>query len=173
MRTKHEEPRIWSPQGAGVVQLVPRRELRRVFGFAPAISGGTLEVFTQAEILNLKAWLAITAGQDTRVKLYTNNHAPAEGDTEANFTEMGATQSYAYVDLVAGTWVVNGSAPALAAYPQITWTFTAGGPTSIYGYFVIQQTSGKALWAELFAGGPFVVQNAGDQVKVTLQITLD
>jgi hypothetical protein len=167
------QPRIWTPEGAGAVRFVSRRELLRVFGFMPAISGGALVVFTQGEALNLKAWLNITAPQDIRVKLYTNNQSPVFGNTEANFTEMGAVQGYAYVDLTAGNWVISGSEPSLAAYPQITWSFTAGGPTSLYGYVVLQQTSGKALWAELFTGGPFVVQNLGDEVKVTPRITLD
>jgi hypothetical protein len=167
-----DAPRIWTPKGAGVVRFVPRRELWRALGLAPAISGGTLQVFSQGEGITFEALLNITAPQDLRVRLYTNNYTPIDASTEANFTEMGAVQSYAYVDLTAGNWVISGSEPKLAAYPQITWSFTAGGPTSIYGYTVGQQTSGKALWGELFTGGPFVVQNLGDEVKVTPKITL-
>ncbi len=179
LMTTGKSSRLWAPSGGGGVRLCSRYSLWRALGLMPAISGGTLEVFTQGETITLEALLNVTAPKNLRVLLFTNNHAPAEGDTEASFTEMGAVQSYAYVDLTAGSWVGSGSAPRSYAYPQITWTFTAGGPTSVYGYVVVQRSAGGAselaVWAESFSGsgGPFVVQNAGDQIKVTLNITAD
>jgi hypothetical protein len=166
-------PRVWTPQSGRPVTHASRAEIRRVFGLIPTIRGGALLVPNQAEDLGLQFFLNKTASQDLRLKLFTNNQTPGEAHTEADYTEMGAVQSYAYINLVAATWTITPGAPSSGAYPQQTWTFTAGGPTNVYGYFVIQQTSGKLMWAERFSGAPFVVQNNGDQIQVTLQITLE
>jgi len=159
--------------GGKGVRVVPLVELMRSFGYLPVIAGGALLVPNQAEVIMLKAFLNHTAPQDLDIKLYTNNKTPDEADTEADYTSMGAVQSYALVSLAASGWTVTPGAPTSAAYPQITWTFSSGGPTNVYGYFVVQRSSGKLMWAERFTGAPFVVQNSGDTIEVTPAITLE
>jgi hypothetical protein len=166
-------PRIWTHAGGKIV--VPGRSLvdvARAMGLVPILRGGALLVPNQAEQIGLEYFLAIDVPTDLTVKLYTSDTTPGETHTEATYTEMTATMSYVDVDLTAGSWVVTPGAPTSAAYPQIIWTFSAGGPVSIYGYFIVR-ADGKLMWAERFTGAPFVVQNAGDQVKVTLAITLE
>jgi hypothetical protein len=60
--------------------------------------------------------------------------------------------------------------PATAAYAQQTWTFTAGSAVTVYGYFITDTTTGLLLWAEAFTAAK-VVQNTGDQIIITPQIT--
>jgi hypothetical protein len=124
-----------------------------------------------AETIMLANFLNKTAPQDLTLKLYTNNVTPAEADTEASYTEA-AGNGYAAVDLVAANWVLTGGAPSSAAYPQVTYTFT-GALGNVYGYFVVQKVSGKLMWAEKFTNGPYNIQNNGDQIKVTPNITLE
>jgi hypothetical protein len=156
--------------GPFVKRLVSLPEMLRTMGFLLPISGGALVVLSQGESLALQALVNKTAPQTLVLKLFTNNVTPASGDTEATYTEM-AGQGYASVSLTPASWSTSGAAPTVISFPQTTFTFTAGGPTNVYGYFVIQTTSGKAIWSERFAGAPFVIQNAGDQIVMTPQIT--
>lgn len=132
-----------------------------------------LRVPNAAERLILRHFLNIGLPEDLDLKLYTNDRTPADTDTEAEYTEMGATQGYALVQVDASLWAITPGTPSVALYPQQVWTFAAGGPTSLYGYFVVQRMSGKLMWAERFASPPFVVRNAGDNLKVTPRVTLN
>jgi len=140
------------------------------------ISGGALVVPNIGEEVGLSLFLkdGVYAVDDLDIRLYTSNTTPGETDTFATYTEMTAVQSYALVGFTGASWVVTPGNPTTAAYPQITWTFSAGGPTSVYGYFVTERTSPFRLrWAERFTGAPFVVQNTNDQILITPQITLE
>jgi hypothetical protein len=104
------------------------------------------------------------------IKLYVNNYTPTENDTAASYTEM-STQGYAAKTLNRADWTISSSAGVTtASQPQQVWTFTAGAAVTVYGYFIIEATSGVILWAERFAN-PQVVQNDGDQIKVTPKFT--
>jgi len=122
-----------------------------------------------AEEVMLQNILNNVAPQNGRLKLYTNNITPAETDTEATYTEA-AGFGYASILLAAGSWTITPGAPTQAAYPEQTFTFS-GALGNVYGYFVVQDTSGKILFAERFSTGPFLIANAGDQIKVTMQFT--
>jgi hypothetical protein len=108
-------------------------------------------------------------GQDLLLKLYTNDKTPALGDLAADYTEMVGL-GYAAKTLTVGNWSYILGAPTKAIYPQQIWTFQAGGPIKVYGYYVVQASDGKLLWAERFlpAGSLpidyFVEQNEGDQI---------
>lgn len=124
------------------------------------------------ETLALKNFLNHTAPQDQLLKLFVNNVTPAEGDTAASYTEM-STQGYASKALTGTSWVVTPGAPTSAAYAQQTWTFDGtGGSTVVYGYYVVQASSGVLMFAERFGTPPTIVNN-GDQIKVTPTITAD
>lgn len=129
----------------------------------------SLVVPNAAEDLMLQNILNKTAPQDQRLKLYTNNITPAETDTEATFTEA-AGSGYADVALTGASWTITPGNPTSAAAAQQIFTFT-GALGNVYGYLVVQQTSGKILWSERFTNGPYNIQNNGDQIKVTPQFT--
>jgi hypothetical protein len=104
------------------------------------------------------------------LKLFVNNYTPVEGSTEASFTEM-STLGYAAKTLARANWTVatDGGGISSAVQPQQVWTFTAGTPVTVYGYYIIETTSGVILWAELLPS-PQVVQNNGDVIKITPRI---
>ena len=159
--------------GRLVRRYVTLVEFMRAFGYVPAIAGGALVVPNQGEDIGLKYFLNVDVPTDLTLRLYVDDTTPGKTDTEAaGYTEFGATMSYASVALTPGSWVFTPGAPSLAAYPIVTWTFTAGGPVSAYGYFVTR-ADGKLMWAERFTPvTPFTVANTGDKINVTPNITL-
>jgi hypothetical protein len=105
-----------------------------------------------------------------RLKLYTNNITPGETDVAGTYTEC-TLGGYAAIDLTAASWTITQGAPTSAAYPQQTFTFTAG-TASVYGYFVVGAVSGTLLFAERFTSGPYSITQNGDQIRVTPNFTL-
>jgi len=57
-------------------------------------------------------------------------------------------------------------------YAEQTWTFTGSFGATVYGYYVVQTTSGILMWAERDAS-PYTPANNGDQIKLTPKITAD
>lgn len=131
----------------------------------------TLLVPDQAESIALQNLLNKTAPQNMVMKLYKSNTTPAETDTEATYTEADFT-GYAAVTLTGASWTITGTAPTSAGYAQQSFTSSADQTTQqVYGYFVVQATSGKLMWAERFSDGPYPVSFNGDVVKITPTIT--
>jgi hypothetical protein len=122
------------------------------------------------ESVMLQNLLNKTAPQNMVLKLYTNNVTPGPTDTAGTYTEA-AGSGYAALTLTGSSWGMSAGNPTIAAYAQQTWTFT-GVVGNIYGYFVVQATSGILMWAEKFSDGPYNIQNNGDQVKVTPTLDL-
>lgn len=112
-----------------------------------------------------------TAPQDLVLCLFTNNITPAETDTTATYTEA-AGNGYANAALAGANWVVTEGAPSNASYAQQVFGFT-GALGNVYGYFLKRAASGRIAWAERFTGGPYDIQNNGDQIKITPTITFD
>lgn len=130
-----------------------------------------LVVPNQAEAIMLKAALNHTAPQNLTLKLFSSNTTPAETDTELTYTEVSGG-GYAAISLTATDWTFTEGAPSEASHLQKTFSFT-GSVGNVYGYYVVQATSGKLMWAERFTDGPYNIQNNGDAVKITLKITLE
>lgn len=129
----------------------------------PTASEKTLEDFM----------LGVTTPGNQILKLYVNNYTLVDATVAGDLTEM-STLGYAAKTLTKTSWVTtagSGGQPATSAYAQQTWTFTAGTPVTVYGYFITDTTSGLLLWAEAFSASK-VVQNTGDQIIITPQITL-
>jgi hypothetical protein len=105
------------------------------------------------------------------LRLYTNNYTPVEASLVGNFTEA-AGFGYSSVSLTPASWTTTPGNPTTAAYPQVTFTFT-GALGNVYGYYITQTTSGLLMWAELFTDGPYNIVNNGDQIKITLNLTLE
>jgi hypothetical protein len=125
-----------------------------------------------AEKTTLEFSLGVLVPGNQTLKLYVNDYVPDDTSVAASFTEM-STCGYAAKTLTKTSWVVTAGgvgAVASGAYAQQTFTFTAGGPTSVYGYFVIDVTSGLLLWAERFASFKSIA-NTGDQIIITPTIT--
>ena len=131
----------------------------------------TLLVPNASEAIILENFLNITAPEDLRLKLYSSDTTPSETDTELTYTETSGG-GYADVALVAGSWVVTPGNPSNAAYPEVTFSFT-GAAGNVYGYYGVQETSGALMWAERFTNAPLNIQNNGDEIRITLQITLE
>lgn len=131
----------------------------------------TIMVPNVGEGLALKNFLNHTAPQNQTLKLFTNNITPAETDTDATFTECSIT-GYSAKSLTGSSWTITEGAPSDAQYAQQTWTFTGGFGATVYGYFVVQTTSGILMWAERDAS-PYAPANNGDQILLTPKITAD
>jgi hypothetical protein len=127
----------------------------------------------QGETIALEALINKTAPQSLVLKLFKNNVTPAEADTEAGYTEADFT-GYGSVALTPATWTTTAGAPSDVSYPQQIFTSSAGSQNQpVYGYYIVQTTSGKLVAAERFADGPYTIVNNGDQIKVTPKITQD
>lgn len=132
----------------------------------------TFAVPQVGELIALKAFLNNTAGQDQTLKLFATNVTPSETDTAATYTEA-VGGGYASKALAGASWTFTAATPSHADYAAQTWTFTGALTTNgtVYGYFVIQTTSGTLLWAETFT--PFTPTNNGDQIQLTPKLTAD
>jgi len=103
------------------------------------------------------------------LKLFTNNPTLSINDTASTYTEVvSGTGGYNYKTLAGSSWTVSGN---IAAYPVQTWTFTSA-VGNIYGYYVVRQTTGDLVFSEKFSGGPYNVQTNGDNISVTLNLTI-
>lgn len=132
----------------------------------------TLLVPTASENKLLEFTLGFATPGDQTLKLYVNNVTPADGDVAATYTEM-STHSYAAKTLTKANWVVaqNGGVAEGVYNAQQVWTFTAAAVVTVYGYFVIDSTTGLLLWAEKFSSAK-PVEFGGDQILLTPKITL-
>jgi hypothetical protein len=130
-----------------------------------------LTVPNEGEQKILEALVNKTAPETLVLRLFTNNYTPVEASTGASFTEATGS-GYSSVSLTGASWAAaTAGDPSYTTYPEVTFTFT-GALGNVYGYYITQTTSGKVMWAEVFTGGPFNVQNNGDQIKVTPRIEM-
>lgn len=128
-----------------------------------------LNVPHTGENIALEALLNKTAPQNQILKLFQNNITPSDTDTAATYTEATFT-GYAGLALTGATW--GAAAGGIITYSaQQTFTSTGVVSNSIYGYYVVQTTSGILMWSERDASAPFVVSNVGDAVKLTPTIS--
>jgi hypothetical protein len=105
------------------------------------------------------------------LKLFINDYTPVKGTVIGNLTEM-STLGYAAKALVRANWVISTVGGITTATHDLqTWTFTAGTLVTVYGYYIIETTSGVLLWAERFPGSGQPIQNTGDQVQCTPKFT--
>jgi hypothetical protein len=109
----------------------------------------------------LRMMLKDAAPEAMVLKLYKNDHDPAEDDDAGDYTEADLA-GYAAQNLVRATWGDPATVAGVttATYPQVTFAFTGNG--KVVGYFLVGATSGVLLWAErLF--GPSDYPAAGQQ----------
>lgn len=129
-------------------------------------------VFTDAaEITALKNFLNVTAPETLVLKLFSNNRTPAKTDVTADYTEVSGN-GYAATTLTPANFVFTAGDPGSAAYPQVTFSFT-GAAGNVYGYYVVGATSGNLAFANRFSNAPINIANNGDEIRITLTITLN
>lgn len=132
-----------------------------------------LLLVNQGESIMLEALVNKTAPQTLVLKLFKSDTTPSEAHTEANYTEADFT-GYSAVTLTGASWSVSGTSPTQISYAEQTFTSSAGSQDQdVYGYYIVQSSSGKLVWAERFSNGPYNIANNGDQIKVTVNFTQD
>ena len=110
-----------------------------------------------------------TAPQDQYIRLFKNNITPADTDTAGTYTEA-TFPGYAQISLGGASWGTP-SGGSITYGSQQTWTCSGTATDDIYGYYVVQQSSGILLWSERDASAPVAVRNSGDIIKVTPTIS--
>lgn len=132
-----------------------------------------LTVPNDGEEIILQNFLNKVGPQDQKLRLYkTTDVTISETSVTADFTEATFT-GYAEAALSGASWTITPGAPSSASYAQQTFTSSADQAAQvIYGYYVVQTTSGKLLWAERFTDGPYTIANNGDAIKVTPNFTM-
>ena len=129
-----------------------------------------LVVTNEGEQELLKHALGVTNAGNLTLRLFVNDKTPAPADTSASYTEFSG-MGYSAMTLTTTSWSTSSvSGTAEASYPIQTWTFTAGGPVTAFGYYVTDASS-KVIFAERF-DSPYVVENAGDIIKITPKLTV-
>lgn len=133
----------------------------------------TLVLPNVGEGIALKALVNHTAAENLSLRLYKNNITPAETDVASTYTVADFT-GYGNKALTGSSWTVTEGAPSDAAYAQQTFASTADQTAqSVYGYYLVQASSGLLVWSERFTNGPYSIANNGDEIRVTPKITMD
>jgi hypothetical protein len=121
------------------------------------------------ENLSLEMITNKTAPQNLLLKLFKNNITPSDTDTAGTYTEA-TFPGYAAITLTGASW---GAAAAGTITYSAQQTFTCSGAATddIYGYYVVQASSGTLLYSERDGSAPFAIRNSGDAVKITPTIS--
>ena len=113
----------------------------------------------------------IATGQDLILKLFKSNTTPADADIASAYTVADFT-GYANKGLAGASWTVTGTAPTQIAFTQQTFTSSADQTLqNVYGYYYIRTTAVDIMGAERFTSAPFPIENNGDEIRITPQIT--
>lgn len=113
----------------------------------------------------------IATGQDLILKLFKSNTTPAEADTAATYTVATFT-GYANKGLTGASWTISGTAPTQIAFAQQVFASSADQTLeNVYGYYYIRTTAVDIMGAERFTSAPFPIENDGDEIRITPQIT--
>ena len=127
----------------------------------------------QGEQIVLEALVNKTAPQSLALLLYTNAVTPARATVAGDLTEA-AGSGYARAALPAASWTFTAGAspPGRLAHPLVTFTFTAALGAPVYGYGLIQTTSGILVAAERFPAGPYPITVAGEAITITVTLEI-
>lgn len=118
--------------------------------------------------------LNLLLNQNLKLKLYSNNHTPAVGDTVGSLTEVTGG-GYTEVTLTFANWSVVAGPPAVATYDDyqdFLFTGPTGGPGTIYGYYITDNGETQLIWEERFPTVPLEPIN-GSVIRIKPRITLD
>jgi hypothetical protein len=114
--------------------------------------------------------------QTLKLKLFSNNHTPAAGDTVSSLTEVTGG-GYAAISLTYAEWTIGGGDPAVALYSdfqEFLFTGATSGPGTIYGYYVTTSDDLTLLWEERFAAEDVPFSPIADSlIRVKPRFTLN
>lgn len=105
------------------------------------------------------------------IRLYVNDVGPEP--TAGDFLEPEGG-GYGPKPMRAQSWDL-GRAPEEAAYPKQTWTFDGplgGEEKQVRGWYITRNTDGRLRYFAPLAGGPQRVMNDGDQISVTVTLSM-
>ena len=111
----------------------------------------------------------ITPRVNLWLRLYTNDHTPAENDNILDYAQC-ALAGYAAVELIPDSWVVFPSLPQAAySYPTVTFNLDAysGPEVSVFGWYITDPSATVPVCAS-YLSPPFPVQLSGTSFPVQL-----
>ncbi len=127
-----------------------------------------------SEQLWLKLVLNHTPGEDQVLRLFVNNVTPDQNSIASTFTEASGG-GYASKTLVGTSWTIvnNANDEGEATFTVQVFTFTGPltGTATIFGWYLVQQTSGLLLAVERIASS-FTPSTNGDSVTMTPRLQL-
>lgn len=103
------------------------------------------------------------------IRLYTNDHAPADADLATSYVEL-ARDGYRGIELQREEWVLSPGKPALGVHPAVRWRFPDGPEATARGYFVTWPTL-RLAWVEPFKRAQ-IVEFEGDSITVVPKFSL-
>lgn len=114
-----------------------------------------------------------TAAETLTLKLFGNNITPGEADTAATYTEVSGG-GYAAKTMTGANWTAANGSNSYITHSAQTFSFTgATTPNTVYGYYLVQSTSNRVMWAERFSDGPYAINNNGDSITITARLELE
>ena len=129
-----------------------------------------LKIPNVGEMALLKSMLGGAPVGELIMKLYVNPLLPAADTVVNDFVEMSG-QGYASRSLDHTLWTYGALANvAEATHVAHEWVFSGGGPTPIYGYYIVGAVDGVLRWTEAFSP-VFSAEVPGDKLTVTPKIT--
>jgi hypothetical protein len=123
--------------------------------------------------LNSKTGKSVESIGTGKLRLYKVATLPSNASLFADFVEADFP-GYAAVVLVGANWTLATVAGhiASASYPLVNWTRNATGTgQNIYGWYITDGANTKLYACAQFTSGPFVIQNNGDAVNVTITLS--
>lgn len=109
---------------------------------------------------------AVTRYSGYTLKLFVNNHTPVATDTAGAYTEPTYTGYAAQTPAAPTAGAISGNNIPMTFGTNTFAVTGTGGSDQAYGAFIVDG-SGNFVGAQLFAGGPFPMSTAGDQIAVT------
>ena len=124
-----------------------------------------------AEVSMLKLITNNASNADLKLKLFTTDVTPDDDTVLVDLTEASGN-GYAAKTLTGASWAISTSVGVTtASYAEQTFTFT-GALGNVYGYFITNGAGDELLWCERFTDAPYDIVNNGDEINVTVKITL-
>ena len=105
------------------------------------------------------------------IRLYVNDVGPEP--TASDFLEPDGG-GYSPKPVRSQSWDL-GRAPQEATYPKQTWTFDGplgGEEKQVRGWYITRNSDGRLRYFAPLSGGPQRVMNDGDQISVTVTLSL-
>src|SRR4051812_25333696 len=110
------------------------------------------------EVLLLRYILNNTSPGNVRLRLFTNNITPAEGNSLTMYTESSAA-GYSPFALTGASWTfATASGTSTATYARQTFSYSTS--ETVYGYYMTNADVGniqQLVWVERFPGAPYQV----------------